>query len=272
MKEYTIARWNEVYEDYRTRRVKVLSGVLLPNRFDAEGYGRIMAHPQAATIYTGWIHLVQIASRCDPRGKLVRSNGLPHTPETMSLKCKCPPEWFTLTLDFLERETDWLVVCEQKVDNEPVSRPALAPLAKDVAPASGQAPRLQHVIEWAKMIGLKDPEATELGTRFWNHYESTGWIDRNGNRITNARAKLASWMAADRQNAPNGQMQANTGASERILRSRELERLEEGLKQMRGTRPERPAYSDAEISEWRDRWNQMVRRKKELMQFLGFTC
>ncbi len=270
---YGIARWNDIYEDYRTRRVKILSGVLLPNRFDAEGYGRIMAHPQGAVIFTAWIHLLQVASRCNPRGKLIRSNKTPHTPETLALKCKCPAEWFHVCFDFLKDETDWLTVEGEQPVNNPRPEPTTLPLRYAVdGPASGELPKFEDVVKWLEMEGHREESAKDIANRFWNHYESTGWIDRNGNRITNARSKLRSWLVSDRQTSPNGQIPSKAPPSEMILRSKELERVEEAIRGMKNNRPERPAASDADLADYRERWNGLVRRKKELMQFLGFTC
>lgn len=33
----------------------------------------------------------------------------------------------------------------------------------------------------------------EDATEFWNHFEASGWIDKNGNRIMNWQCKMATW-------------------------------------------------------------------------------
>lgn len=94
----------------------VLTWVALPNRHDGESYTSLITHNQGAILFSAWVLIVQVASRCNPRGVLVRDNKKPHTPLTLSLKTRAPQEWFEITLDYLSKETDWLVI--QQVDGE----------------------------------------------------------------------------------------------------------------------------------------------------------
>lgn len=41
-----------------------------------------------------------------------------------------------------------------------------------------------------KMFGSMQNIPEEFCEKFWLHYESTCWVDRNGNRITSWQAKL----------------------------------------------------------------------------------
>lgn len=112
MKLYRIARWNEVYENNRSRQVKELSWVPIQNKMDGENFTQIMTHPKGATIFAAFILMVELASKSDPRGCLVRGNGRPHDVTTMSAKCRCPASWFTISIDYLISNTDWLQVSE----------------------------------------------------------------------------------------------------------------------------------------------------------------
>ncbi len=107
-KLYRIRNWPELYENSRSRKVENTSWVPIPNRHDGENYSAIMAHPSGAIIFAAWILLLQVASKCQPRGTLVRDNRTPHTPLSLSLKTRAPIEWFTTALDYLEEHTDWL--------------------------------------------------------------------------------------------------------------------------------------------------------------------
>lgn len=53
---------------------------------------------------------------------------------------------------------------------------------------------LEEVKAWAAMDGV----SLETAERFYNHYEGSGWIDKNGNPVINARAKLKTWAEGDR--------------------------------------------------------------------------
>lgn len=107
MNLYRIKNWEDHYENNRSRTVKDLAWVPIPNRHDGESYARIMAHKDAAEIFTVWILLLQVASRCHPRGTLLRNDGKPHDPESLSIKTRARQEWFEKSLPVL-KEMSWL--------------------------------------------------------------------------------------------------------------------------------------------------------------------
>lgn len=112
MKLYKIRDWDSLYENNRSRQVKDLSWVPIQNKLDGENFSMIMSHQQGAVIFSSFILMVEVASRCTPRGTLVRGNGLPHDVRSMSAKCRCPDVWFRVGFDYLEKHTDWLIVEE----------------------------------------------------------------------------------------------------------------------------------------------------------------
>lgn len=112
MKLYTIKNWDKLYENSRSRVVENLSWVPVPNKHDGENFSSIMLHRDGAKIFSGWILILQIASKCKERGILMRDNGQPHTPETMAIKSRAPREWFELALAYLCENTDWMEVLE----------------------------------------------------------------------------------------------------------------------------------------------------------------
>lgn len=48
---------------------------------------------------------------------------------------------------------------------------------------------LAEVESWAELDGLPKAQAAN----FFNHFEASGWVDRNGNAVVNARSKFKSW-------------------------------------------------------------------------------
>lgn len=64
-------------------------------------------------------------------------------------------------------------------------------------------PSLKEVLAVCEVRGYPKDE----GERFWNHFESSGWIDRNGNRIQVWESKLANWITDDR--ARTGELRHN---------------------------------------------------------------
>lgn len=110
MKLYIINKWNELYENNRSRSVSDLTWVPISNRHDGEHYTAIVSHEHGSKIFAAFILMVEVASRCQPRGMLIRDNRTPHTAQTLSTKTRAPIEWFELAIKYLEKETDWLLV------------------------------------------------------------------------------------------------------------------------------------------------------------------
>ena len=119
MKAYRIRDWDQCFENNRSRKVETLSWVSIPNKHDGECYSLIMADQNAAKIYSAWILTVQVASKCNPRGTLIRDNGQPHTSQTLAIKTRAPSAWFDLAFNFLTTHTDWLEVVELAPDCHP---------------------------------------------------------------------------------------------------------------------------------------------------------
>jgi len=83
---YRIRDWSRHFENNRTRQMDDLRWVPVPNKHDGEGFRTIMAEKDGIVIYGCWHLILQVASKCHPRGTLVRSDGTPHTPASLSLK------------------------------------------------------------------------------------------------------------------------------------------------------------------------------------------
>lgn len=105
---YSIRNWNKLFENNRSRAIEDLRWVAIPNRHDGETFTAIMSHADGAVIFTGWILMVQLASKCKPRGTLLKGNGEPHNVTSMSVKCRCNVSWLTLAINYLVAQTDWL--------------------------------------------------------------------------------------------------------------------------------------------------------------------
>ena len=112
MKLYAIRGWGQLFENNRSRTVINLDWVSVPNRHDGENFTKIMTHPDGAIIFSAWILMLQVASKCNPRGVLVKDNKLPHDSMSLSMKTRAPKSWFDKSLEFLEDETDWLDVSD----------------------------------------------------------------------------------------------------------------------------------------------------------------
>ena len=56
--------WNLLFENNRTRGLKHLDWVPMPNKMDSDGYTELVDHPNGAAHLGAWFAIVQIASRC----------------------------------------------------------------------------------------------------------------------------------------------------------------------------------------------------------------
>jgi uncharacterized protein YdaU (DUF1376 family) len=78
------------------------------------------------------------------------------------------------------------VISEGVTKNNPSPSPSPS---QEVNPPNRGFPRMEEVLSWAEMDGIDKSDAE----RFFHHFDSTGWIDKNSNRIINARSKLRIW-------------------------------------------------------------------------------
>lgn len=78
MSVYRIVDWELHFENNRTRELKAMTWVPVPNKHDGDGFTQLMEHKNGAAHLGVWLVVVQIASKCDPRGTLLRDsrNGL----------------------------------------------------------------------------------------------------------------------------------------------------------------------------------------------------
>jgi len=95
MKLYRVANWAEEYENNRTRKMKEMQWVPMRNRMDGDAYIELVTgHPEGGGHLAIWDVTVRVASRCHPRGTLLRVTGEPHTPESLAALTRLPVQWF----------------------------------------------------------------------------------------------------------------------------------------------------------------------------------
>lgn len=109
MKVLRVRNWDEYFENNRTRELKKLAWVPVPNKMDGCGYRTLMAHPNGVTVFGAWVLLLEIASKCAPRGYLVRESGDAHDAQTLSIMTGAPQPILTDAISvLLSRDIGWL--------------------------------------------------------------------------------------------------------------------------------------------------------------------
>lgn len=87
IKAYRIRDWHKHFENNRTRDMKKMAWVPVPNKHDGEGFQRIMREKDGMVIYGCWHLILQVASKClRERGTLLREDGTPLDAEAIAYK------------------------------------------------------------------------------------------------------------------------------------------------------------------------------------------
>lgn len=123
-------------------------------------------------------------------------------------------------------------------------------------------PTLCEVKAYAGMTGVKAADAEA----FWHHFESTGWIDKNGHPIVKWQSKLMTWkVKAAEMPVPGATRPVGVSASvEAIQRGKELEEVNKLISALR-------MGDHMELDEEdRKKLKELKTRQKELKSQLGW--
>jgi hypothetical protein len=102
-----VVDWNTRYENNRTRDLKFMAWVPVPNKMDGDGYTELVAHESGSAHLGAWLTIIQVASKCNPRGVLLRDNGEPHTAQSLARISRLPVSVYEATIPRL-LEIGWL--------------------------------------------------------------------------------------------------------------------------------------------------------------------
>lgn len=108
MKCYRIKNWNKHYENNRTRELKTMQWVPIPNKLDDNGYTILMENENGAALFGAWIACVEIASRCEPRGTLLQDPDDPHTFASIARISRMPKELIEKMFDVCINKCKWI--------------------------------------------------------------------------------------------------------------------------------------------------------------------
>jgi len=95
MQALKIKDWDKVFENSESRKLKKLSWVLLPNKWDGLSFSRLKKHKNFVCVFAGWILMLEIASKMPHRGLLITTNGVALTPDDMSDMTGCNADIFS---------------------------------------------------------------------------------------------------------------------------------------------------------------------------------
>lgn len=117
VKLYRITNWGSLFENNRTRELKKLDWVPVPNKHDGDGYALVMEQPDGPALIGAWLAILQVASKCDERGTLMRDTKIPHDPASIARQSRFPRDVIERALAFFSsREMQWLKYTDYSLD------------------------------------------------------------------------------------------------------------------------------------------------------------
>jgi hypothetical protein len=138
MKLYRIREWNERYENNRTRELKKLDWVPVPNKQDGEGYTLTVLQDCGPALLGAWLVILQTASKCGIRGTLMRDTGKPHDANSIARLTRFPVGLIEQALDwFTSDEMQWMEIIELEANNKIPHLNAVIPHDDERIPQEG---------------------------------------------------------------------------------------------------------------------------------------
>ena len=106
---YVVKDWGKIYENNRSRVIDDLRWVPIPNKHDSLGFSTLIREKNGVALYGAWCLIIQVASKCRPRGRLVNRDGVPLTARAIGVMTGAPPEIIQDCLDLVTRpEIAWI--------------------------------------------------------------------------------------------------------------------------------------------------------------------
>lgn len=103
-----IKDWSKIYENNRTRELKHMEWIPVPNKHDGDGYTILVDRENGAEMLGAWLAILQVASKCDVRGTLLRDGAVPHNPQSLARITRLNAGVFELAIPILMNECKWL--------------------------------------------------------------------------------------------------------------------------------------------------------------------
>lgn len=212
--------WGTHFETAGSAALERTLWVPMPNRHDGETYQAMMAEPDAATLFAGWVLLVQVASRCPVRGVLVKDSGVPHDARSLAARTRGRVEWFERALAYFVG-CGWLEEVQTELGPDGRMRaprlqearrgPTRPPRALPAEPeeplplglVSATAPSRAAILGFAQAHAMP----AEAALAFFEHFARLGWQDRFGRPVKSWRGRLRRWVS-DWQQRENAEREA----------------------------------------------------------------
>lgn len=160
-------------------------------------------------------------------------------------------------------------ICQQMIASPPQPQPQPQPSPN--AQPNNQRPSLAEVLTECDLRAYPK----EQGERCWHHFESSGWIDKNGHRIVKWQSKLATWIVNTKarpaekshHNGPARAPDAISASMQAMLDTKKLERIEKRMKDIRDSVEGHDTMNEFDREELQD----LKKQGRAIKQTLGIT-
>lgn len=160
---YRVVDWDLHFENNRTRELKALAWVPFPNKHDGDGYTELLDHEEGAAHYGCWCAIVQVASKCDPRGTLLRDGARPHDAASLARMTRIPEEVMKRAIARLLIPVRWLEVVPDPVIPIAVTRMSQCPAGLPQDTAEKRLRREANGSEGKDLSSNRDRSARTIG-------------------------------------------------------------------------------------------------------------
>ena len=157
---YKIRDWETLFETCETKKLVHLRWVPIPNKHDGKSFRRIASMKNSCEIFTAWMLILQIASKCHPRGTLIDGD-IPIQTDDMAIMTGFPEKIFIDAIKVLSNgKIDWI---------QPVNSSESPVIAGDHPVIAGES--AAEGKEGKEGIEGKDPMVLEV-VQTWNSMET----------------------------------------------------------------------------------------------------
>ena len=212
---YKICDWDNHFENAQSRRFAATKWVAMPNK-TGFGYNKILRHKNGEAMFGAWCAIIQLASRCSPRGSL-QSNGIEYEVSDISELTRFSEKTIQTTLELCCNTLKWveyttsksavLPRSERGIITTPVVSPILSNsiLSNSILPKSNSdankftIPELSDISDYcSERKNSVDPQ------QFLDHYEARGWQFKTGQKMKSWQAAVRTWEKNDfKSKSPN---------------------------------------------------------------------
>lgn len=212
MKYLRIKDWGKIYENNRTRELKHLDWIPVPNKQDGDGYTLLVDRPDGAEMLGAWLAILQVASKCGVRGTLLRDSATPHDSASLARITRLPKNVFDKVLSVLVEECKWVEYIDDssnpaQIPHIPAPNCGLVTMEgkgregkgiENIERAFSETPPMSRD-DFDRMADMRGVPK-DCAEWFWNTHDSTNWLDGRGNPIRKVEPLLLNALKVWRSN------------------------------------------------------------------------